>query len=86
MIHEVKSWTRFFQKTIARQKMFEIRLNDRDYKVGDYLRLREYNEVTSTYTGLELLVRITYILGADMHCAASPVAINKPYVVMSIEY
>jgi uncharacterized protein DUF3850 len=86
MVHEVKSWPRFFTDTLARRKMFEIRLNDRGYSVGDTMRLREWDEVTKQYTGREREVVITYILGADMHCAVSPVAINKPYVVMGISY
>ena len=85
-VHHVKSWVRFFTQTLARNKMFEIRLNDRNYQVGDFLHLAEWDEVKEKYTGRHLLVEITYILGADMHCAASPVAINKPYVVMGIAY
>ncbi len=86
MVHEVKSWSRFFQRTLAREKMFEIRLNDRNYQVGDFLLLREWDELTERYTGLFQAVLITYILGADMHCAVSPVAINKPYIVLGIAY
>ena len=50
----------------------------------DFLHLAEWDEVKEKYTGRHLMVEITYILGAD--CAASPVAINKPYVVMGIAY
>lgn len=42
-------------------KAFEYRKNDRDYKVGDVLRLREWNPDTE-YTGEIDLYRVTWIL------------------------
>ena len=85
MEHELKSWIRFFEKVIAGEKTFEVRINDRNFQIGDILHLREYNEVTKEYTGREAKFTVPYILGADMHCAVSPVAINKPYVILSIK-
>lgn len=84
MVHELKSWIRFFEKVITGEKTFEVRINDRNFQIGDELNLREYNEKTNQYTGRNAFFRVPYILGADMHCAVSPVAINKPYVIMSI--
>jgi hypothetical protein len=42
MKHELKTWTEFFQAVKSGAKTFEIRENDRDYKVGDVLWLREF--------------------------------------------
>lgn len=40
--HELKTLTEFFPPLIRGEKTFEIRVNDRDYKVGDVLHLREW--------------------------------------------
>jgi len=61
-VHKLKTNPIFFQKTRVGLKSFEIRLNDRDYKVGDTVILQEYQGLTREYTGLELSGKITYIL------------------------
>ena len=40
--HELKSWEEFFQDVVDDIKTFEIRKNDRKFKVGDLLVLREF--------------------------------------------
>lgn len=57
--HEIKTFPHFFQDIISGDKTFEIRINDRDYKINDVLKLREYDRVA--YTGRETTVLITYI-------------------------
>jgi hypothetical protein len=70
--HELKTWPEYFQAVKAGIKTFELRKNDRDYKVGDTLLLREWkpegysdvspNELIGKYTGDALKVQVTYIL------------------------
>jgi hypothetical protein len=60
--HELKLWPEFFGPSSRGLKSFEYRLNDRDYKVGDILQLREWHESTKTYTGRFLRRTITYVL------------------------
>lgn len=47
--HEVKILTEFYNRVITEQKTFEIRKNDRDYQVGDFLLLKEYDPVEREY-------------------------------------
>lgn len=39
MRHDLKTWLPYFDAIIDGSKPFEVRKNDRDYKVGDTLRL-----------------------------------------------
>lgn len=42
-------------------RTFEIRKNDRNFKIGDELWLREYNSETKAYTDNGLIVDILHI-------------------------
>lgn len=41
MTHSVKIEPRFYRMVINGLKPYEVRFNDRDYRVGDYLALNE---------------------------------------------
>lgn len=45
-IHELKTWSPFFEAIANEEKTFEVRRNDRDFQVGDILLLREWDPVT----------------------------------------
>lgn len=69
--HELKTVPPYFQEVLDGKKPFEIRKNDRDFKVGDTLRLREYRPVDSLsvetgYTGRELDAEVTYVLQSEV--------------------
>lgn len=64
--HELKTLPSFFEQIIAGHKTFEIRKNDRDFKLHDVLILREIEPQRSDtspvhYTGRIKAVRVTYI-------------------------
>src|SRR5690348_10952984 len=61
-IHRVKCWSKYFAKLKSGEKTFEVRKNDRDYKVGDTLIQEEWLPDTEEYTGDSLEFEITYIL------------------------
>lgn len=63
--HELKIWPEFFASILNGTKTFEVRKNDRDFKIGDRILLREYEPDTNTYTGDNLLISITYVLHGD---------------------
>ena len=56
--HELKIDPEHFNKIINHGKPFEIRKNDRNYKINDYLLLKEYDRNTNEYTGRETRVAI----------------------------
>ena len=58
--HKLKTWPIPFWEVIAGSKTFEVRRNDRDFKVGDLLLLQEYEPALKKYTGEEVLVQIDY--------------------------
>ena len=59
-IHELKILPEYFQAVVSGEKTAELRKDDRDYKVGDTLLLREWNG--TGYTGGSISVRVTHIL------------------------
>lgn len=62
--HELKCWPRFFQATWSGAKPFDVRFNDRDYRIGDTLLLQEWMPASGTYTGRHLSAEVTFILSA----------------------
>jgi hypothetical protein len=82
-IHELKSWPQFFEKVVSGEKTFEVRLDDRNFKVGDFLYLREYDPKALRYSGRFQYARITYILDAREDRIVAGV-IHSNYVVLAI--
>lgn len=67
-LHELKTEPPYFQDVKSGLKSFEVRENDRDYKLGDELLLKEYvpanveKNKAGYYTGAICHRRISYIL------------------------
>ena len=80
MIHELKIKPKFFQDIINGIKNFEIRKNDRKFRVDDTLVLYEYDYMDNTYTGNHIKVKVDNILTHDDF----PEGIPIDYVVMNI--
>ena len=74
MTHELKCWPEFFRAIRDGRKTFEIRKDDRDYRHGDTLVLREWDSETESYTAAEpLTCGVTYIAGKKPHwCPGLP--------------
>lgn len=58
--HELKILPEYFQAVWNEEKTFELRKDDRDYKVGDWVLLKEWDG--EKYTGSALILKINYIL------------------------
>lgn len=78
MIHELKTIPPFFQEVKEGRKRFELRKNDRNFQVDDWLMLKEYFPETQTYSGEWTEVLVVYIL-KDF------AGIEDGYVIMGIE-
>lgn len=61
MLHKLKTHPEFFINVFSGIKTFEIRKDDRDFKIGDELLLEEFLP-KGDYTGRNLHRRIDYIL------------------------
>jgi hypothetical protein len=84
--HELKTLPPYFEDVLTGRKTFEVRKADRNFAVGDVLRLREWAPddwcdesvgVFPDYTGREMRVKVTYILRGY--------GLQDGYVVLGIE-
>lgn len=75
--HELKTWPKYFQAVIDNQKLFELRLNDRNYQVGDVLTLREWDPEVQSYTGRIAHRRVTFLVEGEF-------GLKEGYVAMSM--
>jgi Domain of unknown function (DUF3850) len=82
--HELKSWPRFFRSIVAGDRAHELRRNDRDYRVGDQVLLREYDPDSKTYTGSFCEAAITSMTSRDIPCAVSDQGLNPDFCILSI--
>lgn len=74
LIHDVKIAPNYFKAIVTGVKNFEIRKNDRNYQVDDFLLLKEYKE--GKYTGAKILKQITFISEYEQ---------KDNYIVMSLK-
>lgn len=82
--HEVKSWSHFFDAIAEGKKRHDLRKNDRDYKIGDTMRLRRYDNINGGYTGETLDAEITYITSNKVPCAFSSAVLPNDYCILSL--
>jgi hypothetical protein len=60
-MHELRSWPEFFRAVVEGRKRFEIRKDDRGFRVGDCLVLCEWDPKAERYSGDQFAVRVTYL-------------------------
>lgn len=61
MQHKLKIIPKYFNDVKSLRKTFEVRKDDRDFRINDTILLREWSD--GDYTGRSCVVKITYILG-----------------------
>ncbi len=78
MVHQLKILPKWFVDVQTNKKNFEIRKNDRNFKVGDILVLKEYEN--GTYTGRKVKRKVNYILYGD-----GTLGLSKDYCILGLE-
>ncbi len=78
MTHDLKCWPQYFDRVASGEKSFELRKNDRDFQVGDYLRLNHYDPDKDQYNDSWFIRRITYILHGPAF------GLEEGYCIMSL--
>ena len=79
-VHELKIVPEYFRAVKEGKKTFEIRKNERNFKVGEYIDLREYSG-DKGYTGNRLCLKIVYMIESDCF----PQGLKDGYCVLGIE-
>lgn len=64
--HYLKIKPKYYRAVESGIKSFEIRFNDRDFKVGDVLHLQEY--CGGEYTGRILVRKVCYMIDDTEYC------------------
>ena len=59
-VHKLKTAPEFFNKMVSGHKTFELRRADRDYQVGDWLYLEEYEN--GRYSGNSVIMQVSDII------------------------
>jgi hypothetical protein len=75
-LHELKLAQPYYNQVKNESKRFEVRKNDRDFKISDHLLLREWSEVEG-YSGNYLICEVLTILENENYC-------KRGYIIMSI--
>lgn len=74
----LKTWPEHFRDIRSGVKTFEVRLDDRGFRVGDHLVLLEYDPLTTCYSGETERRVVTHLLSGGQF------GIAPGYVVMSL--
>lgn len=64
--HDIKVWPDYFEAIRTHRKPWEVRENDRGYREGDTLILREWDPKSRSYTGRALKARVGYVCSLPM--------------------
>lgn len=81
MVHELKTWSKYFSLVKSGEKPFELRKNDSGFLVGHELLLREYRQESQTYIGRTVRREKSYLLsGSD----AEKFGLKPGYCIMGL--
>lgn len=79
MQHELKIWPENFQPIIQGENTVQIRKNDRAFKTGDTLYLREWMPEKGRYTGRDCIVDIGAVF------TDKTPGVSRGYCVLSVK-
>ena len=79
MTHNLKTDPEVFELVLSGIKNYEIRYNDRGFKIGDTLMLREYDRTITAFSGRSVSREVTHVLYGGQY------GIEKGYVILSMK-
>jgi len=77
--HNLKTHPYFYSLVLTGVKKYEVRVNDKDYRQGDFLVLSEFHPVKKLLTGRRMLVKVTHVLHGGQY------GIHIGWCILSIE-
>lgn len=80
MTHELKCWPVFFRMMRLGIKRFDIRKDDRGFRVGDHVVQREWDPETKKYSGARMEFRVVCMLRHEDFQGVAP-----GFVVMGLQ-
>ena len=60
-MHDLKIWPAHFKELSEGNRTYDVRKDDRGYRVGDLVRLREWDPSRKTYSGKGMVLRVTWV-------------------------
>lgn len=82
MTHDLKIHPEHFAPVKCGVKTCEIRKDDRDYKVGDFLCLNEWDPKTESYSGDLVHAKVTHIDQIGFEFVALSIKLVDPLAVL----
>ena len=79
MEHEVKILEQYANRNHEGKKPWELRKNDRNYKVGDWIRFHIIDDETKEPTGFSYRRKITYLFEGGEY------GLEKGFCIMTVE-
>jgi ASC-1-like (ASCH) protein len=76
--HTLKILPEYYRAVMDGRKTFEVRKNDRDFRVGDTLSLEQYDPELDRTFGVPLHLKVTYVLKGGQF------GIEEGYCVMGV--
>jgi hypothetical protein len=77
--HKLKCTNPFFQQTLKGQKNWELRKNDRNYQIGDWIILQEHAPESDEFSG-------NFIAGQIVNILQDSEGLKKGYCILYIHY
>lgn len=71
-LHALKVWPEYFRALADGTKTFEVRKDDRGFRVGDVLDLHEFDPTRGEYTGQLVSRVVTYVMASAHHDGITP--------------
>ena len=86
--HEVKIWPRYFDDVASGRMTHNLRKNDRGYRNGDRIVMREWRPADGQYTGRECVADITHVLQrglAPSERSPTSLGLSPGYAILSLK-